>query len=88
MKLNNSWWNDKLKRVGKNFWIASSIGYILLGMIIGLAIGYSKGVNMITKKAYPVLKTRTKNSRSIRDQSKKIIAPKYSAFSWNISQFL
>ena len=88
MKLNNSWWNDKLKRVGKNFWIASSIGYILLGMIIGLAIGYSKGVNMITKKAYPVLKTRTKNSRSIRDQSKKIIAPKDSAFSWNISQFL
>ena len=88
MKLNNSWWNDKLKRVGKNFWIASSIGYILLGMIIGLTIGYSKGVNMITKKAYPVLKTRTKNSRSIRDQSKKIIAPKDSAFSWNISQFL
>lgn len=88
MKSNNSWWNDKLKRVGKDFWIASSIGYIFLGMIIGLAIGYSKGVNMITKKAYPVLKTRTKNSRSIRDQSKKIIAPKDSAFSWNISQLL
>ena len=88
MKSNNNWWNYKLKRVGKNFWIASSIGYILLGMIIGLAIGYSKGVNMITKKAYPVVKTSKKNSRSIRDQSKKIIAPKDSDFTWNISQLL
>lgn len=88
MKSNNNWWNYKLKRVGKNFWIASSIGYILLGMIIGLAIGYFKGVNMITKKAYPVVKTSKKNSRSIRDQSKKIIAPKDSDFTWNISQLL
>lgn len=92
MKSNNNWWNYKLKRVGKNFWIASSIGYILLGMIIGLAIGlaigYSKGVDMITKKAYPVVKTNTKNSHSIRDQSKKIIAPKDSAFSWEIPQLL
>ena len=88
MKSNNSWWNDKLKRVGKDFWIASYIGYILLGMIIGLAFGYFKGVDIIIKKAYPVTKTSTKMSHSKRDQSKKIIASKDSAFSWDIPQLL
>ena len=35
-----------------------------------------------------MVKTSKKNSRSIRDQSKKIIAPKDSDFTWNMSQLL
>ncbi len=53
MKSNNTG-NYKLRRVGK-FGLLLLVGTFLLGMIIGLVL-HSKGVNMITKKACPVVK--------------------------------
>lgn len=77
--------NQKPKKAGKGLLIGCIVGFLVLGFVVGLLFGRSKGIEAVTKKAYPVLKTTANATGSKRNVAHQYIDPQETSFDWELT---
>lgn len=77
--------NQKPKKAGKGLLIGCIVGFLILGFVLGLLLGRPKGIEAVTKKAYPVLKTTANATGSKRNVADQYIDPQETSFDWELT---